>query len=221
MNTIDNKLLESLNIAQRGEQKKDSLGQADFLKLMTTQLNNQDPLKPMESGEFFNQIAQFSAVAGIQELQSSFQQVASAMYSSQTLQASAMVGRSVLIPSSTAELKPGEGISGTVELPASTNSLVVGVFDPAGQLVRRLDLGTQPGGDVRFTWDGRSDAGEAMPAGPYRIRAEARIDGEAVALNTLLAAKVESVTMGKGGQGIRLNLAGLGSVDLGDVKQIM
>lgn len=221
-NTIDTKLLDSLNLSQRNEQKKsDELGQKDFLKLMTAQLNHQDPMKPMEGGEFFNQIAQFSSVSGIQELQSSFQQVANAMYSSQTLQASAMVGREVLVPASSAELAAGGSVNGSIEVPASTNNLVVGVFDRSGQLVRRMDLGAQPAGDVAFAWDGRTDDGSAAAPGIYQVKAEAQIDGSATALNTSLASKVESVSIGGQGQGIKLNLAGRGPVDLADIKQIM
>ena len=99
MTTINTQLLDSLGISSTAKNAAsgagDVLGQSDFLKLMTTQLQNQDPMKPMESGEFFSQIAQFSLVSGVEELQTSFQQVADAMYSTQTLQASAMVGRSV------------------------------------------------------------------------------------------------------------------------------
>lgn len=221
-NTIDNKLLESLNLSRQTDQNKRSeLGQKDFLKLMTAQLNNQDPTKPMQSGEFFNQIAQFSAVSGIQGLQTSFQQVANAMYSSQALQASAMVGRSVLIPAAEGELAAGGDISGAVDLPASTNSLVVGVFDQAGQLVRRMDMGTQAAGDVSFSWDGRMDNGAIAPPGIYQVKAEAKIDGKDTALTTALAAKVESVNLGSQGRGISLNLAGREPVDLADVKKIM
>lgn len=221
-NTIDNNLLESLNLTRQTEQKKnDELGQSDFLELMTAQLNNQDPMKPMEGGEFFNQIAQFSAVSGIQELQTSFQQVANAMYSSQTLQASAMVGRSVLIPTATAGLAEGGTLSGSADLPASTSRLVVGVFDASGQLVRRMDLGSHNAGDVRFVWDGKTDSGDDAPSGVYEIKAEAMIDGNATALDTALAAKVESVSMGNQAQGITLNLAGRDPIGLASVKQIM
>lgn len=221
MNTIDSKTLESLNLAPRTTQKSDKMGQSDFLKLMTTQLNNQDPMKPMASGEFFTQIAQFSAVAGIQELQNSFQQVASAMYSSQTLQASAMVGRSVLVPGDTANHRGGEPVNGAVELPSSAAGLTIDISNQAGQLVRRLNLGQQPGGAVHFSWDGMTDQGTPAAAGVYRFSAQAQVGGQPVAVATNLAAKVDSVTMGAGGQGISLNLAGLGSVPLSSVKQIM
>lgn len=188
---------------------------------MTTQLNNQDPLKPMEGGEFFSQIAQFSSVAGIQELQKSFEQVASAMTSNQALQASAMVGRTVLIPSTEAYLKGGGNIQGTIELPSSTSELALGIYDAAGQMVRQVHMGPQAGGSIGFTWDGVMDNGDTAAAGRYQLKAITRIDGEPVAAETFVAAKVDSVILGKLGQGVTLNLGNMGQLGLSDIKQIL
>lgn len=225
MTTINTQLLDSLGLSSAAKTSAagdtGALGQSDFLKLMTTQLQNQDPTKPMESGEFFNQIAQFSMVAGVEDLQTSFQQVADAMQSTQSLQASAMVGRSVLVPGDTVSLAAGGTVSAGVTLPASTSNLVVGVVDASGQLVRRLDLGTQSEGDVAFTWDGLDGSGIAAPAGSYHLVAQMDYDGEAVALDTLVTSKVNSVVMGKNGQGITLNLSNNEQVALADIVQVM
>ena len=221
MTTIDTSVLESLKLAQQPAAKKDSIGQDEFLKLMTTQLNNQDPLKPMEGGEFFSQIAQFSSVAGIQELQKSFSQVASAMLSNQALQSSAMVGRTVLIPASEGELKEGGNIQGSIDLPSSTSELAVGIYDTAGQLVRQMNMGPQTGGSVGFNWDGVMDNGETAPAGRYQIKAITQVDGNPFAAETFVTAKVDSVIMGKLGQDVTLNLGAMGQLGLSDVKQIL
>lgn len=225
MNTLDSKALESMGLsstqANGRESKKDALGQSDFLKLMTAQLNNQDPTKPMEGAEFFSQIAQFSSVASIQELQSSFQQVASAMYSSQVLQASTMVGRSVLVPAFQTETDGQSGIEGIVDLPSSTDRLTINIFDASGQLVRQVDMGMNSGGETTFRWDGRDSNGNMAPGGTYQIRAEAQYGDETVGLDTFLAARVDSVSVGGQGQGVTLNLAGQGSLQLADVKRVM
>lgn len=223
MTTIDTQLLDSLGLTRtQDEQKKnDQLGQTEFLKLMITQLNNQDPMKPMESGEFYTQIAQFSTVAGIQDLQGSFQQVASAMYSNQALQASAMVGRSVMVNANSAELSSEGTISGMVDVPASTGRLSVSIHDQTGQRVRTLELGDRAAGEVAFNWDGMTEDGEAARPGMYRIEADMQFDGQAVALDTHLSSRVDSVSMGRNGQGITLNVAGVGAVPLENVKQVM
>lgn len=222
MTTIDTQLLDNLGLTPRsGDNGSDRLGQTEFLKLMITQLNNQDPLKPMESGEFYTQIAQFSTVAGIQDLQDSFQQVASAMYSGQALQASAMVGRSVLVPTPVAHLEPEGEVAGLLEVPVSTSQLTVGIYDAAGQSIRRIDLGAQSEGNVPFAWDGRNDDGEQVAAGTYYMEAGILVGGQSYALDTLVTARVDSVTMARNGQGITLNVAGIGPVALANVKQVM
>lgn len=223
MTTVNTQLLDNLGLSLSSQttQSSDDLGKSDFLKLMTTQLQNQDPTKPMESGEFFSQIAQFSMVAGVEELKSSFQQVADAMYSTQSLQASAMVGRSVLIPGSEVTLTAGESMNAGVTLPASTSNLVIGVVDESGQLVRRFDLGPQSEGNLSFTWDGLDGNGVAVSPGDYYLVAQMDYDGESVALDTLVTSKVNSVVMGKSGQGIMLNLSNNDQVSLSDVVQIM
>jgi flagellar basal-body rod modification protein FlgD len=222
MTTINTQVLDSLGLTQQQEQvDNDRLGQSEFLKLMITQLNHQDPLKPMESGEFYTQIAQFSTVAGIQDLQASFQQVATAMYSGQALQASTMVGRSVLVSASAANVPAGGGINGVVDVPVSTSQVGVSIYDQAGQLVRRMTLGDQGAGQSAFAWDGRNTAGDAVAPGVYFIEADILYEGQAVAVETMVSSRVESVTMARDGQGIMLNLSSGDRAALADIKQIM
>ncbi len=222
MTTINTQVLDGLGLGQQQAQvSNDRLGQSEFLKLMITQLNHQDPMKPMESGEFYTQIAQFSTVAGIQDLQASFQQVATAMYSGQALQASTMVGRSVLVSSSAASIAAGGSVSGVVELPVSTSQLGISVYDQAGQVVRRMTFSDQMPGQSAFTWDGRNTNGDAVAPGTYFIEADILYEGQAVAMETLISSRVESVTMARNGQGILLNLSSGDQAALANVKQIM
>ena len=94
-------VLESLGLAKsKPKMEEQKLGQEDFIKLMTTQMNHQDPMKPMENGDFLSDMAQFSTVAGLKEIKDSFNNLATSLQSSQALQASSMVGRTVLIPGS-------------------------------------------------------------------------------------------------------------------------
>ncbi len=219
-NTIDNSVLEKIGVARKPEPKKDELGQTEFLKLMTAQLNNQDPMEPMSSGEFYTQIAQFSAVSGIQDLQKSFTEVANAMFSSQALQASSMVGRDVLVPGSSQSMSAGSGFSGAVDVPAGSPSVILNIHDAAGTLVRRLDLGNRAAGLADFSWDGRDDKGQPLAAGDYEVRSAARIDGVETALGTFLSDRVNSVSIDGGGKGISLNLERQGAVPLSKINQI-
>lgn len=215
-------LFKSIGLSTQRDQKPDDkkIGQQQFLELMVAQIRNQDPFKPLENGEFLTQIAQFSQVSGIQDLQNSFSQFANSLGSNQALQASALVGRTVYIPGEVATLTPGENFSGVASLPQSTTNLTVSIYDAAGALVKNIDLGERNAGTVSFNWDGTDESGQAAPAGPYKIVATANIDGKNTTLGTLVSDKVESVTIGKAGQGTILNLSSLGSVGLNDIYEI-
>ena len=208
-----------LGLAQVPAKDNSKLGQAEFLKLMTEQLKHQDPTKPLSNSEFLGQIAQFSTVSGIQELQGSFGQLSAAMQSNQILQASGLVGRSVLAPSERGVLAKEGTLNGAVELPASTSQLSVGVYNTKGELVRSAQLGPQPAGLAQFSWDGITDNGQQAAPGTYLIKAEAIVDGKNQAVDTYINAKVESVSVGK--DGLSLNLGGAGAVELSKVKQIL
>lgn len=219
--TIDTATLDALGLSRQVTGKpRDKLGQDDFLKLMITQLQNQDPFKPLENGEFLGQIAQFGTVSGIEDLQKSFKSLASSLVSNQALQASELVGRQVLAQSSTGEWVPGGTLDGAVELSASVADMTVSIVDASGQVVRRIALGTQPAGLARFSWDGLRDDGSFAPAGRYRVKAEVNYGGTQYAVDTLIAAPVESVTLGASG-GLSLNLSGIGTVGFADVRRIM
>ncbi|MDH3643713.1 MAG: flagellar hook assembly protein FlgD [Gammaproteobacteria bacterium] len=214
--------LSNLGIAtQQPSDKNDELGQEDFLRLMITQFKNQDPFKPMENGDFLGQIAQFGTVSGIQELQSSFSALSESLYSDQALQASALVGRTVLARLDSGALTPGGAISGAVDVPAGTPSLKIEIVDASGQVVKHMDLGSQSAGLVSFQWDGVTDDGELADPGLYNINATVTSDGGTFAAETLIAAPVESVTLARAGSGLTLNLAGMGQLPLSQVRQIM
>lgn len=194
-----------------------NLGQADFLRLMTTQLQNQDPFKPMENGEFLGQMAQFSTASGINDLQEGFNRLAGALTTQQTLQAASLVGRSVLAPGSQAQLESGGSVEGLADLPAS-GRLVIDVLDASGQNVRQIDLGQQSAGPVNFVWYGTTAQGAAADPGTYTFNARLHQGNGSVAVETALRARIESVRLGDGE--VSLNLAGRAPVSLDGVRQI-
>lgn len=223
-NTVDYSALQNLGLAKANTsnvtEAESDLGQADFLKLMVTQLNNQDPLEPMDNGDFLGDIAQFSAVSGIGELNTSFSEFASSLSNDQALQAASLVGRQVSAPLQTGILVAGESITGELTLPASSPDVFIQITDQSGQIVKTLPLGTQSAGSVPFVWDGKKADGSMAPPGLYDIDAQARIDGQNFELDAHLVADVESVTLGGPGKALQLNLAGLGSVPFTSVSKI-
>jgi len=206
--------------ADKVEPATQELGQEQFLKLLTTQLTHQDPNKPMENGDFLAQMAQFSTVEGIGELNESFSEFASSISSGQSLQAATLVGQSVLVPGNEALMSLTKGMTGEVVLNDSTSNLKVNILDSNGQTVKTLNLGRQDQGNIAFEWDGLLEDGTYTDPGVYRIRAEAEIGGNNTILQTFVNADVESVALGRGNDGIQLGLAGLDNVNFNEVKKI-
>lgn len=222
INAIDTFKELGLSTVDKPKKEEQSLQQEQFLKLLTTQLTHQDPLKPMENGEFLGQMAQFSTVSGIQDLQASFKDFANSISSDQALQAASLVGRHVSAPSTEGLLGAGGSIAGSFELPASSSNVTLKVVDSfSGNVVRTVDMGNQAAGPVAFEWDGMTTEGEFANPGVYKIQVEANVDGKNTVLPTNIKSLVESVTMANGSRGLQLNLAGVGPVNFNQIKQIL
>lgn len=221
-----NPLIDQLGIGQKQAkeaEKKSSLGQEDFLKILIAQTRNQNPMEPQDNGEFLGQMAQFSTVNGLQKMQESIDNLSNSMMSNQALQASSLVGRFVMIPSDKGFLPEGEGerFFGGVEIPQTATDVTVQIQNSVGQVVKNIKLGNQPEGLQRFGWDGTDDLGAGLPPGDYRIAAIGNIDGKQEAFKTNFVAPVDSVTLGRNGEGMKLNVAGIGSMTMDQVKEIL
>lgn len=219
MTTISNNsdALSALGLGTTSTGRKESLGQADFLKLMTEQLKNQDPLKPLENSQFLGQLAQFSTVQGIEKMQSAMGSMASVMESDQTLRAAALVGHDALVDASSLGLQAGAGVRGEV-VATGSGPLQVEVLDAGGQVVQRVSLTAPGAGSVGFAWDGRLADGSTAPAGRYSIRAALGTGSDAVGQDVRVASHVDSVSIES--TGLVLNLAGVGSLPLSSIRRI-
>ncbi len=227
-----NSVLSDFSIAnqQSVEPKKNELGQSAFLDLMIAQLKAQNPLEPQDNSEFVAQLAQFSSVESLDKLNNNFNSFTSNFLANQALQASSLVGRSVTVPADTTQLDAGDVVSASIDVPASTGDVSVNIYSENGALVDQVSLGPQVQGELVLRWDGmfmevngemlewQSSNPEGAQPGTYRFEVLAAQDGDQVELNTSLSANVNSVTLGADGALI-LNLAGVGAVNLADVKQ--
>ncbi|MHC8345492.1 MULTISPECIES: flagellar hook assembly protein FlgD [unclassified Pseudomonas] len=211
---------DGLTAATNSATGKKALGKDAFLQLLVTQLKNQNPLEPQDNGEFVAQLAQFSSLEGITTLNTTVSGIAGNYNSSQALQASSLVGRSVVAQTDTAVVDTSKSFNGTAVVPASVDPVMVKITDADGKVVRTLNLGSQKAGSASFIWDGKNDAGEVAKAGTYKFAATATYDSKATSLVTYLPATVNSVTISQTGGELMLNLAGLGSVALSKVQTI-
>ncbi len=185
-----------------------------FLKLLVTQMKNQDPLNPMDNAEITSQMAQLSTVTGIEKLNETL----AAFTKAQAFQSVDMIGHYVLAPGEHMDLASGTALGG-VELASGADAVTVKVFDENGSLVRTLDLGELDAGVNAFTWDGKNDAGTAVADGSYTFTVDAKLNTAAVTATSLAVGKVQSVLMDDFGPA--LSVSGMGLVELGDIKQVL
>ncbi|BDU17832.1 flagellar hook capping FlgD N-terminal domain-containing protein [Lysobacter auxotrophicus] len=199
------------------KKKTESLGQADFLRLMTEQLQHQDPLNPMQNSEFLGQLAQFSTVQGIQGLQTSMDSFNGSLATDQMLRGASLVGRSVLVPSAKMSLGSEGSVNGVVAAPDS-GTVTFEITDANGQSVRKLTVQAEKAGEVAFEWDGRDANGNRLAAGTYGVTATIGSGETKKDLSTYVESRVDSVTVGS--DGVFLDLAGLGTAPLDYVLRI-
>ena len=189
-----------------------------FLKLLVTQMKNQDPLNPLDNAQVTSQLAQISTVGGIDKLNTTLQTMAASFATNQSLQAASMIGRGVIVPGSALKLENGVATGG-VDLPQPVDQLIVTIKDGSGIAVHSKNLGPHPRGTVAFQWDGVTDSGAAAASGIYSFAVSAQQGGKNIDAGTLSFGLVNSISPGT--QGVVLEVGGLGVVGLSEIKQIL
>jgi flagellar basal-body rod modification protein FlgD len=211
--------LSALGMTPPATQTSGATSQDTFLTLMMTQLQNQDPMQPLQSGEFLSQLAAFETAAGVDGIQSSVGQLNQSLYTSQALQAASLLGHNVLTDGSTVTLGDTNSVSGFVDLTESASPVEVQVKDASGAVVRTLDLGSQAAGRASFEWDGTDTAGNRLPPGQYTLSCDVSVNGATEAATVLTSAAVQSVMLD--GADILLNLAGGSQIPFSQVTEIL
>ena len=196
-----------------------SATQDRFLKLLIAQMQNQNPLNPMDNSQVTSQMAQLSTVTGINKLNDLVSALSGSFSATQSLQAAGMIGHGVLVPGNALTLAAGNAIA-AVNLPQAVDQLTITIKDASGATVHSANLGAQAGGITTFQWDGTKDNGSAAPDGQYTYAIQAVAAGQSVSTTALSYGKVSSVTLGA--QGAQLNIDGIaGGTALSQVQQIL
>lgn len=231
--SVNSDIYADLGLAARksseGEGKnKQNLDQTDFLKLLTTQMQNQDPMKPMDNTQFVAQMAQFSSLEGITQLNDTVSGFQESVQSNQVMQASSLVGKAAMVKGDTAQMyhmqqadgsTAPSGILGAVDVPTGASKMSVEITNASGQVVKAIDVPVDGSDRPSFSWDGRLKDGRMAPEGNYKVNATATVDGKGQAPQTYVGAVISSVGVTKNGP--ELNLDGLSSVKLSDIVEII
>ena len=212
-------------MAKEANAKKTELNQEDFLTLMITQLKNQDPFKPMDPAQYVGQLAQFSSVSGLSEINKNISTLTDSLRGNQVLDGASLIGHTVIAEGNKVyRYVPEEGeaipTQGAVEVPAGASSVQLIVRDSAGTLIKTQAMETQKG--LRgFLWDGSTDSGAIAPSGSYKIEVVAKVGDKNVSLNTSMAAQVSSVALDPATGSLMLDTDTLGEIAMTDVERVL
>ena len=192
----------------------DSAGSQDrFLKLLVTQLQNQDPMSPMDNAQLTSQIAQINTVSGIATLNTSVQSLSTQFLQMQTLQGAALVGKDVVVPGNQLDIASGTG-QGGFELTSAADAVKVEVMSPAGRVLDTMNLGAQSSGMHSFDWA----AGSYDNTSNLTFRVTATSGSTTLTSTALMRDKVDAVSTS--GNALMLELDRAGTVPYTTVRAI-
>lgn len=185
-----------------------------FMKLLVAQLNNQDPMNPMDNAQMTSQIAQINTVSGIQELNATMKSMAEQFTSMQVLQGASMVGHGVLVESSTLSIDGGVA-KGAVNLANKADKVTIDIKTPGGQLLETINMGSLPAGQTNFQWDASKYSGVTNAT----FKVTATQGGQAIKTTSLAQDTVTAVGTDNGA--MSLQLKGRAAVAYSAVKSIL
>ena len=181
--------LQNLTGSSVAAEKTDATSQQDrFLKLLVAQLNNQDPMNPMDNAQLTSQTAQISTVSGIEQLNSNLLALGKQFTAMQAVQSTTMIGHDVLTSGNRLEISQGQGRGG-MELASAADKVSVQIFSAGGQLVDTLELGSMAAGRQEFAWDASQYSG----ASALNFKVAASNAGQGVAANALARDTISSI----------------------------
>ena len=210
------------DLARSRAANESELDRNAFLKLFTTQLQNQNPLDPMKNEAFVAQLAQFSSLEATTRMSDSLEQFVTSQSTEKVMRGASLIGKNVFVAGSKINQAGGEPIEAMLKLEDMADSVILQVIDPnTNQVVNAMDLGPQAAGEVEFTWNGGNFQGEAAPAGEYIFLAEMTRGEKVKQVPVHAEAKVRGVSWSDETGQVLLEIADGQSVPLSEIKRIL
>jgi flagellar basal-body rod modification protein FlgD len=218
--SMPDSLLTSAAVAAKPKAVSTGASQQDFLKLFTTQLQNQNPLDPTKNEAFVAQLAQFSQLEATTNMATQLTSFVSSMSADRMLTGTGLIGKKVAVDGAPVLMYGGQPVQGVITLPAGADGMTLQVFDSQGNLVRQQIAGAQPPGALTLTWDGMDSNGAAVADGTYRFNAIVNSGGVLSSPLVQTLATVRSVSQADSASPLMLQVDGGLSVPLSTVTRI-
>lgn len=204
-------------------QGKSVLGKDDFMKLLVKQMQNQDPLSPMEGSEFAAQLAQFSSLEQLTNLNDLMGASLEANYyltqSINNTMTATLIGKEVKLEGSSLEYKGQEEVNFGYNLPADAKSVTVNIYNDKGALVRTIKNASTDAGTTKLSWDFTDNEGSKLPTGKYRFEVEAKNNNdENMAVSSFIWGQIDGVKFSDSGSTL---LVGGVEYYLSDILEIL
>ena len=197
-----------------------SMGQQDFLKLFTTQLQNQNPLDPTKNEAFVAQLAQFSQLEATTNMATQLTSFVSSQSGDRMLAGASLIGKKVALEGVPATMIGGQPVQGVISLPNGASGMKLEVMDANGTVVRQQIIGAQPSGEVTLTWDGRDGAGTLVADGNYTFKATVTAAGATTEVPVKTLTTVRSVSQDDPTSELMVMVDGGRSVKLSSLQRI-
>jgi flagellar basal-body rod modification protein FlgD len=192
--------------------------QNNFLTMLVTQMNNQDPLNPMDNAQLTSQLAQISTVSSLQTMNTTMTSLLNQTAASRAMDSASLIGRTVMVPGAAVNVAGGVADKIGVDIPSTADSVKVNVLDDKGNIVRTIDMGGQIAGIHDISWDGKNDAGTVVADGAYTFKVAATADSKDVTPVALVYGKVQGISGDS--TGVLVDLGDGKSANVDDVRRI-
>ena len=184
---------------------KATMDQDAFMTILVAQLTHQDPLNPMEDTEMTSQLAEFSSLEQLTNINDGIKNLGNSQQQSDMLSAVSFIGKEVKAEGYKISLDAGNASTVYYGFGEPVSQIMMNIYDSEGAIIRSIELGSKDKGSYQFEWDGKNEGEQAMPDGQYGIGILGQDkDGKAVMVQTEISGKVDAVVNEGGTQYLRL-----------------
>jgi flagellar basal-body rod modification protein FlgD len=208
------------DVKDQAKKTNEEMGKQEFLTLFTAQLQNQNPLEPVKNEAFVAQLAQFSQLEALTNMQTSLDGFVTSMSSERMLGSAAFIGKKVAITDTPTQLTAGATMDATLDLPMGASGVQISVQDKQGRVVKNLIEGPQLPGSVTIQWNGKDSAENPVPAGLYSLSAAAVVNGQTVKVPVSTLSTVRAISTNPADGSVSVEVDGGKTMLLSDVKRV-